>query len=523
MSDNTQALAWLDELRDAESPEEVMQLAKDFSPALLGTPGLALALVVGGQSDAARRLLLFGILVDDARRDRENRGRLGEGFLAEARGAVEGLAMAGALDRDTAMALARAYAGAGLDAPESLTAFILGDAADMPETPAFADDFDTVLDKLRDDTGGDDFMLHALLSEMLGAIPAPLRSGLVHQVASRDEAWCGRLAQYWLLDAAPEVRLAAANGIGERAQRGALDAEAAAPLPLVRSWMPADGARTAVEAVLSHADRTELAASLEHRALRPSRLLGSLPDGLGSQSLAMELGGEDGPAAALVLLKAGQGVKDAFVAGGDRAIYAVREQAEEAACSELAWEALEPVLAAALAEGLSAGQPAPPGLIDVAEWCGLAALRPRAMTARDWLSHVDPDGEVAGLTAHERALLIGASAGWAQAHPLTETWFEGTSVVAEALEGAGSLQQAEARLWAAIEDQRGFWVLLMLKSADVLKAGGADPDWRSFAATAAALLDGRPLREVPVMECLFEASIAAWRAEEEGPGEWGPG
>ena len=522
MSNNAQVRAWLSELGSAGGPDAVMELARDFSPALMATPGLALALVVGGEADAARRLLLFQILVDDARRDLENGGRLGEGFLAEASGAIKGLAMAGALDRDTAMALARAYAAAGLDAPESLAAFILGDAADMAETAAFADDFDTVLDKLRDDTEGGDYMLHALLNEMLGAIPAPLRSGLVHHVAVRDEAWCGRLALYWLLDAAPEVRLAAADGIGERARHRALDAAAAAPLPLVRSWMPADDARTAVDALLGDAHRPEFAASLERRALRPSRLLGSLPDGSGSQSLAVELAGEDGPAAALMLLKAGQGVKDAFVARGGRAIDVVREQAEEAACAELAWEALEPMLSAALAEGLSAGRPAPPGLIDVAEWCGLAVLRPRPMTARAWLAHVDPDGVIAALPAGERDRLVGASARWPLSHPLVETWFEGTAVVAAALEGTDSLRQAEAGLWEAIGEQRGFWALLMLKSADVLKASGEDADWRSFAATAAALLNGRSLREVPVMECIFEASIAAWRVEEHGPGDDSP-
>ena len=523
MSDNARVRAWLHELGNLDDPGDVSELARDFGPELLATPGLALALVVGGEADAARRLQLFELLVDDARRNLENQGRLGEGFLTEASGAIVGLAMAGALDRDTAMALARAYAAAGLEAPKCLAAFILDDAADMEVTAAFADDFDTVLDKLRDDAEGNDFMLHALLNQMLGAIPAPLRAGLVHQVAGRDEAWCGRLALYWLLDEAPEVRLAAADGIVERAQQRAPNSDAVAPLPLVRSWMPADDARTAVEAVLSYADRSELVASLEVRALRPSRLLGSLPDGSGSQSLAVELVGEDGPGVAVVLLKSGQGVKDAFVASGERAIDAIREQGEEAAYSELAWEALEPVLAAALAEGLSAGRPAPPGLIDVAEWCGLAALRPRPMTARAWLAHLDPDGEIAALPAGERDRLVGASAHWPLSHPLVETWFEGTAVVAAALEGAENLQQVEAGLWTAVEGQRGFWALLMLKSANVLKAAGEDMDWRSFAATAAALLDGQPLRKIPIMECIFEASIAAWRAEEQGAGDSGLG
>lgn len=522
MSNNAQVRVWLDELAGADGPDAVLELARDAGRALLATPGLALALVVGGEADAARRLMLFQFLLDDAGRDRANQGRLGDGFLAEASGAIVGLAMAGALDRDTAMALARAYAAAGLDTPECLAAFIVSDAADMAEPSPFADDFDTELDKLREDTDGNDYMLHAVLNEMLGAIPAALRAKLVHKVASRDEAWGARLALYWLLDEALEVRLAAADAIVERARHRGLDAAAAAPLPLVRSWMPADDARTALDALVGDAPRHEPAASLECRALRPVRLVGSLPDGSGSQSLSVELAGENGPAAAMVLIKAGQGVKDAFVAGGRGVMDAVQEQAEEAASSELAWEALEPVLSAALAEGLSGGRPAPPGLIDVAECCGLTALRPRPLTARAWLAQVDPEGAIAVLPAGERERLVAASARWPQSHPLVETWFEGTAVVAAALEGADGLRQAEARLWAAIEEQRGFWALLILKSAFLLKAGSAHADWRSFAATGAALLDGRPLREVPVMELIFEASIAEWRAEEHGAGDGDP-
>ena len=50
------------------------------------------------------------------------------------------------------------------------------------------------------------------------------------------------------------------------------------------------------------------------------------------------------------------------------------------------------------------------------------------------------------------------------------------------------------------------------KLSDALGAEivGLDATAPVDAATAAALLDGRPLRGVPVMECIFEASIAAW-------------
>ena len=55
----------------------------------------------------------------------------------------------------------------------------------------------------------------------------------------------------------------------------------------------------------------------------------------------------------------------------------------------------------------------------------------------------------------------------------------------------------------------------MLRTAHVLKAAG-DADWRSFVATTAALLDGRSLKKVPIMDYILSASIAAWQVEEYG-------
>ena len=152
----------------------------------------------------------------------------------------------------------------------------------------------------------------------------------------------------------------------------------------------------------------------------------------------------------------------------------------------------------------------------MAEACGFGALRPQRMTARDWLAYLDPEGEIAGLSAHERGRLIGRSARWLLDHPVVETWFEGTAVVDAALEGASSPRQLDAALWAALEKRRGYWALLMLRAAHVLKAATGNGDWRSFAATASALLDGRALKKVPIMGHMLGASIAAWQAEEAG-------
>ena len=72
------------------------------------------------------------------------------------------------------------------------------------------------------------------------------------------------------------------------------------------------------------------------------RLVGTLPDGSGGQSFAAALEDDDGPAAALVLLKTGQGVKDAFLVRGEDAEDAPSLQIAEAGGFEVDWAVLEP-------------------------------------------------------------------------------------------------------------------------------------------------------------------------------------
>ena len=506
---------WLDEL-GGDGSAAAIRLAMRHAPALLGTPGIAPALLLDPQSDAARRLRLFEALVEQAGLDRDNGGRLGAGFLAEAQEAIEGLAACGGLDAGTALSLGRAYARAEIDAPGTLTSFLVTAIEAQAADDGHPVDLGAELDGLLREAEGDTHRLHATLVDMLGLIPAPQRPGFVHGVAVRDQAMCGRLALYWLLDPAEEVRLAAAGGLLERARWGALDPGTAGMLPPIRSWLPADGARPVLDSALREARRRGPVGPLEGRGLRRLQLFGTVPDGTGGQSFAASLEGEDGPAAALVLLKCGEGVKEAFLAQGEGIEDLVPSHVAESGGFAVAWPALEPALSAALADGLAAGRPPAPGLLDVADACGLGDLRPRPMAAPEWLALVDPAGGIAGLSARARNGLVRRSAGWPLDHPLIVAWCEGTAVVEEALDRAPGPRQLEAALWTRLEERRGYWALLMLRTAHVLKAGSGAGEWRSFAATAAALLDGRALKKVPIMEHILAASIAAWQEEEYG-------
>ena len=502
----------------ANGPGALTALVQARGTMLLGTAGVASALVSDGEMDEELRLAVFHILVGEARMDMENRGRLGKRFLAEAAEAIAALGETGSLDLETAASLVQAYAAAGVEAPEVLVPAVEELVLAGTGPAGVPDDLDTQIEEFRREFGDDDFMLHTSLNDLLGGMAVPLQAAFVQHVAGRNEAWCGSLALYWLLSPVPEVRLAAADGLRAHVQRGSFDPAAAAALRLLRAWVPTDGVPPVLDTILEEAWPHEPVEPPEAPALRPGRLVGSLPDGSGCQSFSVSLEGADGPAAAFVLLKAGHGVKDAFLVREAEAAEAMLSRLAEmsgARSVDLAFDALEPALSAALAEGLAEGRVAPPGLVDVARACGFGSLRPRPMTARDWLLRIDSGGEVANLPAGEREELIERSGDWPLDHDLIENWFEGTAVVDAALEGVdGARQLNDAALWAALGERRGYWALLMVRAAHVLRFAAGDRDWRSFVATATALVDGAALGGIPIMQHIFDTSVAAWREEE---------
>ena len=66
-----------------------------------------------------------------------------------------------------------------------------------------------------------------------------------------------------------------------------------------------------------------------------------------------------------------------------------------------------------------------------------------------------------------------------------------------------------------MEERREGWALTMLRAAYVLKSAGVG-DWRSFAATAMALLDGRALKTVPIMDRIYAETLLAMLRENVG-------
>ena len=186
------------------------------------------------------------------------------------------------------------------------------------------------------------------------------------------------------------------------------------------------------------------------------------------------------------------------------------------------------ILSAAIADGLAAGVPPAAGLVEVALACGLTELRPRPMTARAWLAKLDPTGEIERLPEPEREQLIARSARWPADHEILRTWFEGTKEFDEAVKRTSDAGDEEAVFWERLEERRGEWALLMARAAHALKVSSEDDDeWRSFAVTASAMLDGCALDTIPIMVYVFNSTIDAWCGENdvllEDDESWGQG
>ncbi|MDE0053064.1 MAG: hypothetical protein OXT64_02250, partial [Gammaproteobacteria bacterium] len=121
----------IDELDGVDDFLARRELAAVRAPVLLGSPGIAssLAARVARTADSERDapLDLFGVLVERAQLDAENRGRFGEPFLAEARGAIDTLASSGDLPDHATLGLARAFVRAVMEAPERLCPIFPGE------------------------------------------------------------------------------------------------------------------------------------------------------------------------------------------------------------------------------------------------------------------------------------------------------------------------------------------------------------------------------------------------------------
>jgi len=245
-------------------------------------------------------------------------GKRGDAFLTAMAEAISQAAGEGHLGHGHKLLFARVWTQCGLDAPAELE-LSEADEVEIPggENPprdfaAVASTIDDMFSGLIEASGGDALDLHSSFAENLATMPPEMRTFIVMRFTERPESICLKLAGFWLLDPAAPTRLAAASALSNRAAKGGLSTEMASKLVMVRSWMPDDDARRAVDQVLKAAMRSGLATASAVKPWTIRSVFASLPDGGGAQSIVISLQSGGSRKSAMVLIKGGHGIKDVF-------------------------------------------------------------------------------------------------------------------------------------------------------------------------------------------------------------------
>ena len=459
---------------------------------------------------------LLGAGLDAARIACENGKVRGQAFVDAVEDALALARRQGRMTPAHNLIFARAWTRNGLTAPASLEVQredVVPADGRRTANPAEGDALlDGLFAELISQAEGEPLALHTALTESFGAMPAEMREHVVAYSLARSDPIHADLACFWLLDPAPAIRLAAARAIAARLARGDLPGRILATLVVLRSWMPEDDARREIDLVLREAMRRGVAAEPEPGPWTLHAIRATLPDGGGAQSIGIALQSGSRRKMAMLLLKQGQGVKDAYTipcrsAKDQKAV--IDHMSGEVGALSVTADYVRRALAIALADGLLQGRPPVPGLIEVARICGLSGLRPEMKSTPDLIAGLVSTPAIRALPPREQGALILASEGWWDRHEIVESWFEESDEAQAVLDKARTARSGETALWKWLETRRDWWARILARAADVLETA-LEPDAASFAACAAALLDGRDLKKIPVMLDIHEQTIEAW-------------
>ncbi len=439
--------------------------------------------------------------------------------LAEACRAVETAVTANSLAPGVLMLIARAFAQAGLDAGPALKeAMIAGMDADFSQDPTQpgVGKFAEQLAPLAEELGHDPFAVHAELAATGAAFPSEHRAAIAAELATSTIPAVRDAALGFLLDADPAPGVAVLDALVAQARRHPAPSRLVERLISLRPWLPS--ARHAKLDAAIRVVRANTAAPEPAPRIEVTRLLATLCDGAGAQSLFALLKTGRRFALASVLIKVDVGVADAWV----REDMSKREAddiiaeitgATEAVTVSISFVTMR--LADALAINLARRAPPPFGLLQVTEALRIGLLQPAEISpmvlAAQLLAGLAPNqtGPDATRAAHADA------ADWPELFETVGSWFEAGEAVEALLRPIPSRRKRiEAVLTRHLPGRHLFWAERCAWMAATLKVGATDDSeqWRNFALVARDLASGEPLSDAALFDVIAETTVDVFAA-----------
>lgn len=462
-------------------------------------------------------LTLMSRILDEARMNLENEEPGASQFFQVLAVGLTARTEAGELAAETCFGLCQAYLRAGLTAPDQLrTAPDAFEALASGEVPEILDVAGLVEGLVPN--GSTPFETYTLLREIVGAMPAQVVTTFLAQTIGQGDPQMVAVGRYFLLDPVSEMRDAAIAGFGLLAENASVDAALLSDLILIRNWLP-NG--KVLDTVIKTALRREPSGGTIPQPWQLHRVLTSLPDGTGSQSIIGVCSRGSARVVAAVMIKEGHGVKDAYIipcsSRGDQ--NAIVEQIQQAmTMHEVSSSYLAAAIGCALGDGLMRSAVTAPGFLDVAPMFGIGDITPQTGGNAALFAVVDPEGEIDALSDNRKGRLISKSRNWFLEHDISSSWFISDATLMEGLESASTPSRAEKIVAGHLEERRDRWAKLFARSALVLRHDrSAPPDaWMNFAVVAKALESGRDIKKIPVMTDILGQTleVAAVRAIE---------
>src|SRR5829696_1287573 len=375
------------------------------------------------------------------------------------------------------------------------------------------DDFDSYLEDLAEEVGGDPFALQAQMLEMAAALPADHRTTMGIALLRTDEASAREAVVGWLLDPSAEVRHAVASAIEQAAPHGAVSGSMLRRLIVLRNWLPETDRPWLDRAIQACRRKGVECASWPQSQVHDALTSGI--DGVGAQSLFALAREGRRRAIGSLLIKAEVGVRDAWTHHG-----LTRSEMEEFVGQVAGGTEVFPVSAEyvriaaahALAVNLASGIMPPFAFLDFVETADLQGLQPEALPLERLMGMLEAEADPGMLRS--TAELLARSRAVVDRFGFLGSWFEEGAEVEQLM---GGKRMARAKRVSLVRESllpkhAAKWGERLARIALLLRHCEDEEPWQEFFVSAKEVLAGRSLAEVPVMNRVAENTVDAYGA-----------
>jgi hypothetical protein len=455
---------------------------------------------------------LFGQSLEALRFDIES-GYKAASELAEcARKRLVTASKAGAVSPSALLLLIQCFGSAKLDPGQGLRRVVehlleeVGNANAYNFNPADADLSGFVADLVKQ-TDGDPFALHSVLGKNSEGMPTDYRGVMATTLLFSQEPAAAEASIGWLLDPVAAVRQALAGALEDAARKDRVTPTMLRRMIAMRNWLPQDS-RAALDACIVTARRKGMQPA-QWDDVEVRQLVCTGVDGSGAIGVLAHCRNRRNVLGSLVL-KLGIGVRDAWAQEGVKTKEIERAFFETSLMDQFALptEFIRVAASHFLALGHQTGSMPPFGLLQFLEAVSLPSVHPELMSSTSLLELI-PDGRAIAAGPFEKLLARGAYL--ADEYAFLDSWFEVGDEVDAALTGnRAARQKREALIMEkVVEPRREWWAQSAAWTAYILNLAGNDERWQEFYAAALAIVQRRPLREIPLLKLVAEQTVMA--------------